>query len=165
MKEIKIRRAVPEDLAELRQLYRDTVSNINSKDYDENQIRAWLQPWTEESFVAGERGGKFPDKILSQHFFVAIIDNVIAGFGSVDDTGYLDFMYVHKDYQRHGVAKRLLDEIENISREIGVKDLNSIVSKAARGFFEKHGFNVIRQDTVEIRGATFVDNIMVKKLD
>ena len=164
MREIKIRRAVPEDLNELRELYCNTVTHINSKDYDENQITAWLKPWRDANYVPGERGGAFAEKLTSQHFFIAMIDDVIAGFGSVDDTGYLDFMYVSKDHQRMGVAKRLLDEIEDISRETGVTELNSIVSKTARGFFEKHGFNVIRQDTVEIRGATFVDNIMVKKL-
>ncbi len=161
MKELKIRRAVPEDLAELRQLYIETVTNINSKDYNEHQIKAWLKPWFEPE--APTRDGRtFADKITEQYFIVAIIDNTIAGFASVEDDGYLDFMYVNKDFQRHGVAKSLLTELENYAYEKGIKELNSIVSKTALGFFQKHGFQKIREDTVEVRGAVFVDNIIVK---
>jgi len=164
MNEIKIRRAVPEDLNELRQLYIDTVTNVNSKDYDENQIRAWIKPWFEPDTTTRD-GRTFADKIIEQYFIAAVINNVIAGFASLEDNGYLDFMYVHKDFQRHGVAKKLLTELENYAYEKNIKEMNAIVSKTALGFFEKHGWIKIREDVVEIRGATFVDNIMIKKLE
>lgn len=164
MNEIKIRRAVPEDLAEIRQLYIDTVTNVNSKDYDENQIRAWIKPWFEPDTTTRD-GRTFADKIVEQYFIVAVINNIIAGFASLEDNGYLDFMYVHKDFQRHGVAKKLLNELESYAREKNIKEVNAIVSKTALGFFEKHGWIKIREDVVEVRGATFVDNIMIKKLE
>lgn len=164
MNETKIRRAVPEDLSELRQLYIDTVTNINSKDYDENQIHAWIKPWFEPD-TATRDGRTFADKIVEQYFIVAVINNIIAGFASLEDNGYLDFMYVHKDFQRHGVAKKLLNELESYAREKNIKEVNAIVSKTALGFFEKHGWIKIREDVVEVRGATFVDNIMIKKLE
>jgi len=163
MNEIKIRRAVPEDLKELRQLYIDTVTNINSIDYDENQIHAWIKPWFESDTTTRD-GRTFADKIIEQYFIVAVIDEKIAGFGSLEDNGYLDFMYVHKDFQRHGVAKTLLNELENYAREKNIKEMNAIVSKTALGFFEKHGWIKIREDVVEVRGAIFTDNIMIKKL-
>lgn len=162
--EIKIKRAVPEDLSELRQLYIDTVTNINSKDYDENQIGAWIKPWFEPDTTTRD-GRTFADKIVEQYFIVAVIDETIAGFASLEDNGYLDFMYVHKDFQRHGAAKKLLNELENYAREKDIKELDAIVSKTALGFFEKHGWIKIREDVVEIRGATFVDNIMIKKIE
>ncbi len=164
MNDMKIRRAVPEDLSELRQLYIDTVTNINSKDYDENQIRAWIKPWFEPDTTTRD-GRTFADKIVEQYFIVAVIDETIAGFASLEDNGYLDFMYVHKDFQRHGAAKALLNELENYAREKDIKELDAIVSKTALGFFEKHGWIKIREDVVEIRGATFVDNIMIKKIE
>ena len=163
MKDIKIRRAVPEDLSELRQLYIDTVTNVNSKDYDENQIRAWIKPWFEPD-TATRDGRTFAHKIIEQYFIVAVINNIIAGFASLEDNGYLDFMYVHKDFQRHGVAKALLTELENYAYEKNIKEVNAIVSKTAFGFFEKHGWIKIREDIVEVRGAVFTDNIMIKKL-
>jgi len=166
--EIKIRRAVPEDLAEIRQLYIDTVTNVNSKDYDEEQIRAWIKPWFEPDTTTRD-GRTFADKIVEQYFIVAVIDKTIAGFASLEDigkdNGYLDFMYVHKDFQRHRVAKTLLNELENYAREKSIKEVNAIVSKTALGFFEKHSWIKIREDVVEVRGAIFTDNIMIKKLN
>ncbi len=164
MNDIKIRRALPEDLKELRQLYIDTVTNINSKDYDENQIRAWIKPWFESDTTTRD-GRTFADKIIEQYFIVAVIDETIAGFASLEDNGYLDFMYVHKDFQRHGAAKKLLNELENYAYEKNIKEVNAIVSKTALGFFEKHGWIKIKEDIVEVRGAVFVDNIMIKKLE
>lgn len=43
---------------------------------------------------------------------LAISDGKIAGFSSLRDGDYLDFMYVHKDCQRMGVAETLLKAIE-----------------------------------------------------
>lgn len=159
---IKIQRAVPDDLAELRSLYIDTVTNINSKDYTEEQIKAWIRPWYDNSPTRD--GRTFAQKITEQYFIVAIIDTTIAGFASLENNGYLDFMYVHKDYQRCGVAKALLTELEDYAHKKDIKELNAIVSITARGFFEKHGFVKIREDVVEVRGAIFHDNIMIKKL-
>lgn len=111
MNDIKIRRALPEDLKGARLLYIDTVTNINSKDYDENQIRAWIKPWFESDTTTRD-WITFADKIIEQYFIVAVIDETIAGFASLEDNGYLDFMYVHKDFQRHGAAKKLLNELK-----------------------------------------------------
>ena len=163
MNNIKIRRAVLEDLSELRQLYCDTVTTVNAKDYDKDQITAWLRPWFEPETPTRD-GRMFAQKITEQYFITSVIDNTIAGFASLEDNGYLDFMYVHKDFQRQGVAKALLTELERYAAEKEIKELNAIVSKTALGFFEKHGWKKIREDIVEVRGAVFVDNIMIKNL-
>lgn len=159
---IVIRRAAPEDLAELRELYINTVTTINKKDYTNEQIQAWIKPWYENSPTRD--GRTFAQKIIEQYFIVAIIEDVIAGFGSIEDNGYLDFMYVHKDHQRKGVALTLLTELERYSNEQNLKEINAIVSHTAKGFFEKHGWEKIREEVVEVRGAVFTDNIMIKKL-
>lgn len=163
MAEIKLRRAIPEDLAELRQLYIDTVTTVNTKHYSEEQIQAWIKPWHDEK--APTRDGRtFAQKITEQYFIAAVINNSITGFASVEDNGYLDFMYVHKDHQRKGIAKALLAELERYAKEKNIKEINAVVSHTARGFFEKHGWEKIREEVVEVRGAVFVDNIMIKKL-
>jgi putative acetyltransferase len=156
MNQIKLRRANQDDLNSICELFFNTVTSINANDYDENQIRAWSE------------GAKnieiFKEKIEEQHFIVAIMNDTIVGFSSVDDTGYIDFMYIHKNYQRHGIAKSLLTEIERIAKTLGIKELNSSVSITARGFFEKFGFVKIREESVESRGAVFINTIFLKKL-
>ena len=163
MNAIKIRRAAANDIDEIKKLYYDTVTTVNAKDYDENQIKAWIKPFLETDTTTKDKR-KFADKIIEQYFIVAMIDNIIGGFASLEDNGYLDFMYVHKDYQRQGIAKALLTELENYAHEKNIEELDAVVSITARGFFEKYGFVKIREDIVEVRGAIFHDNIMVKKL-
>jgi len=40
-----------------------------------------------------------------EHYTVVATDNgIIVGFGDIDQSGYLDRLFVHKDYQRRGIA-------------------------------------------------------------
>ena len=60
---------------------------MNAGDYTEEQLNAWatgevdLEKWN-ESFRA-------------HHTVVAELDERIVGFGDMDDSGYLDRLYVH----------------------------------------------------------------------
>ena len=40
------------------------------------------------------------------------MDGQIVCFGDMDETGYLDRLYVHKDYQCRGVASAICDALE-----------------------------------------------------
>ena len=81
----------PADCRELADLFYDTVHTINARDYTEEQLDAWadgamdLERWN-QSF-------------LGHYSIVARSGGVITGFGDIDKTGYLDRLYVHKDYQ------------------------------------------------------------------
>lgn len=47
---------------------------------------------------------------MQEHFsLVAIEAGMIVGFGDIDSTGYVDRLYVHKDYQRKGIATAICD--------------------------------------------------------
>lgn len=40
---------------------------------------------------------------------IAVKNGEIVGFGDMDETGYLDRLYVHKDYQGQGIASAICD--------------------------------------------------------
>src|SRR5215212_11912955 len=101
---MQIRQAIPDDVNELRELYYGTITTINSKDYNEEQIKAWAG--------TGDKRESFLKRIEEQYFFIAEDnDRKITGFASLNKTGYLDLLYVHKDFQNMGIAKRLLQKI------------------------------------------------------
>ena len=52
---------------------------------------------------------------------IAVKNGEIVGFGDMDETGYLDRLYVHKDYQGQGIASAICDELERFDAEL--KDL------------------------------------------
>ena len=146
-----LRKYTETDCAELARLFYDTVHAVNARDYSREQLDAWatnrvnLEAWN-ESFQA-------------HHTVVAEMDGKIVGFGDMDETGYLDRLYVHKDYQRRGVAAAICDALEQRTK---AAEFTTHASITARPFFEKRGYTVAREQQVERRGV-WLTNFVMKK--
>lgn len=89
---------------------------------------------------------------------------MIVGFGSITQNGYLDFMYVSKDYQRKGVAQKIYDELENFARTNCFDEIISDVSITAKPFFRRQGFEVVKEQQVDIEGIKLTNYKMQKHL-
>ncbi len=90
---------------------------------------------------------------------VALDGENIIGFGDIDDTGYLDRLYVHSDYQGKGVAAAICDQLERSVQ-------GSIITHAsitAKPFFEKRGYKVVQERQVERKGVLLTNFIMEKE--
>ena len=73
-------------------------------------------------------------------------------------------MFVHHKYQGKGIAKSLLEELESYAQQSGESQIITESSITACSFFSKHGFNVLKEQTV-IRNGVEITNIrMVKDL-
>jgi putative acetyltransferase len=154
--EISIRLAKPGDLSEMQKLFVDTVSTICRDDYSPEQIRVWTS--------SVENHQRWTEKLTSQYFLVAALDEKIVGYASLENNDYLDFLYVHKDYQRQGIAGRLYTEIEKEAMKRKSAVLNSDVSKTARPFFEKKGFEAVATQINLIQGVEIINYKMTKKI-
>lgn len=153
---MKIRRAEPEETDQIRTLFFDTVTNINCKDYDDEQISVWASAYNDIK--------KWSSKIQEQYFIVAEDENKITGFGSITSDGYLDYMYVHKDHQGQGIATGLLNNLEQNAFEHDVKEIRAEVSITARPFFKSKGFEISRTFITRIGKVEFEDCEMTKVL-
>lgn len=145
-----IRKYRSSDCREIAELFYHTVHTVNAADYTEAQRNAWtggvdLEEW---------------DSSFQEHdTLVAVEGGVITGFGDIDETGYLDRLYVHKDHQREGVATAICDRLEQAVP-------GTIVTHAsitARPFFEKRGYQVRREQQVERQGIRLTNFVMEKK--
>ncbi len=152
--QILIRKATTNDVDQIRFLFRETVTFINSADYKPEEIRVWADCY--------KNVGSWVNKIADQHFLIATVDNSVVGFSSIADNGYLDFMYVHKDFQRNGIAKKLLIEIEKYADSLPIKTIFSHVSKTARQFFETNRFIKSGEQINKVSNIEFVNSVMVK---
>ena len=92
------------DCEALARLFYDTVHTVNAKDYTKAQLDVWatgnvdLEAW---------------DRSLTAHFTLVAEENgVITGFGDMDPSGYLDRLYVHRDFHGKGIASVLCDRLE-----------------------------------------------------
>ncbi len=81
------------------------------------------------------------------------------GFGNIDSTGYLDMLYVHKDYQGKKVASFICD---NLEKTFNVSEITVHASITAKPFFEKRGYEVIKKQQVKRKGI-FLENYIMKK--
>lgn len=118
-----IREYIESDCVQLAKLFYDTVHFINKKDYTKNQLDAWAS-----GNVDIEKWNK---SFLEHYALVAIKDDIIVGFGDIDSTGYLDRLYVHKNYQGVGIATALCDKLE---KAFNVKHITTHSSITAKPF-------------------------------
>lgn len=155
--ELIVRLANTDDLDSILKLYADTINNVNNKHYSQEQIEVWISGNSDREL--------WKRKILEQKFFVAEIENRLIGFGSVTNDGYVDFIFVHKDFQRQGIASSIYDVIEIVAKENNLTKLYADVSIAARPFFKSKGFTVTKFLNIKSGGVEFEDCEMTKNLN
>jgi len=91
---------------------------------------------------------------------VAEQNGIVVGFGDMEESGYLDRLYVHKDHQRQGVATAICDALESAST---AGTFTTHASITARPFFERRGYTVITKRQVERRGILLTNFAMKKE--
>ena len=90
-------------------------------------------------------------------------DGRIVGFANRDGE-YFDCLYVHKDYQRRGVAKALAERIEGRAAAEGHAKIRTNASLTARPFFEQRGYAVVRRQCVHRAGQVLVNFAMERSI-
>lgn len=147
---MKIRKYKQSDCKELAELFYNTVHIVNAKDYTEEQLNVW---------AAGEADLEKWNISLQEHFSIVAVDNgIIVGFGDIDNTGYLDRLFVHADYQRKGIATAICNQLEQATKV----NITTHASITAKPFFEKRGYKVVKEQQVERQGV-FLTNFIMKK--
>ena len=154
---IKIYRATAQDVGMITQLFRDTIQNVNSKDYPADEIEDWSSWWTDHD--------KWQERIEEQYFIKAMIEDKMIGFGSLATDGYLDFIFTHKDYQRCGIAGNIIRKLESKAKEQGNNFIYSDVSITAKGFFERQGYIVEKQQFKKSKNKELINFRMTKSIN
>ena len=147
---MEIREYREEDQAEILSLFYETVHTVNAKDYKEKQLDAWAPQDNDYEHLNAA--------LRNNLTLLAIEDGKITGFADIDENGYLDHLFVHKDYQGKGIASALCSRIEE-----GFKRIETHASITARPFFEKRGYVVVKAQDVEIRGEVLRNYVMEKR--
>ena len=148
-----IRQYEPTDCVPLAKLFYETVHTTNAKDYSQEQLKVWatdiidLEDW---------------HKSLFEHYtVVGVENNFIVGFGDIDKSGYLDRLYVHKDYQRQGIATAICTKLE---QAVKVNKIITHASITAKPFFEHRGFKVVKEQQVIRNGIALTNYVMEKQV-
>lgn len=148
------RTATLSDLKEMQELSIETIKSVCQKDYNPKQIEVWIS--------GVKNTERWIDVINTQFVLLAIIENKIVGYGTLKDGNYIDFFYVHKDFQRQGIADKILSELEIEAKKSNSKIITSDISITAKPFFEKKGFIVIKEQRIEKLGVELINYKMQK---
>ena len=155
-KKLTIRRGKQEDLSFLKRLFEETILEVCQADYSPQQLATW---------ASGAQKSTLWQRILNEQILlVAEIEMKIVGFCTLENGNHVDFLYIHKDYQFRGIAKQLFESIEKQAIKTFSTVLSADVSKTAKPFFEKMGFEVVNPQTVVLDGVSFTNFKMKKQL-
>jgi len=154
---MEIRKYQAEDLEEIVQLFYETIQTVNRKDYSQEQVEVW------SNRCENLRKNKtFFEKLYT---VVAVEGEKIIGYGNIDITGYLDHLFVHKDFQNQGVATAICDELEQHAKKFGLQKISVHASITAKPFFEGRGYVLEKEQQVELEGVKLTNFGMGKFID
>lgn len=134
----------PADCPALAELFYHTVHTVCARDYSSEQLDAWADGQVDLA--------AWNASFLAHTTLVAVEGGTIVGFADLAPEGYLDRLYVHKDWQRRGVASSLCDALTEAKV--------THASLTARPFFEKRGWRVVREQQVERHGVLLTNFVM-----
>lgn len=148
---MQLREYQSSDCEQLAELFYQTVHSVNAKDYTKEQLDVWatgkvdLREWN--------------SSFLKHKTIVAVENDKIVGFGDMDNTGYLDRLYVHKNYQHKGIASAICDALESFSNG---KTFITHASITAKPFFQYRGYRVVKKQKVLRQGIALTNYVMEK---
>lgn len=176
----RIRRYTESDCGEILQVFYETIHASNGGDYSPAQLDAWAPrpetmdaedwnrrllrdcTWVAEADPPDEKGKRlllgFANLGPGEHIPQA------EAFCPMEDIGYLDCLYVLREAQRNGIAARLERALTEEAFRRGKTQMFAEVSITARPFFEAGGYEVLREQKVFLRGETFINFLMRKRL-
>jgi GNAT superfamily N-acetyltransferase len=137
-------------------LFTETVRHVNIHDYSADQVAVWApQP---PDLI------RWRERLVGLTLWVAESDSRVIGFCGLGADGHVDLLYTDYRFQRQGVARRLYQQVETEARRRGILRLFTEASITARPFFESMGFEILREQSVELRGAFFKNYAMEKHI-
>ncbi|OAB44333.1 GNAT family N-acetyltransferase [Paenibacillus glacialis] len=156
---MEIRKFRDSDMSQIISLFYDTVHTVNKQHYTQAQLDVWA-PRDEEALKLTTWKDSFNHNVT----YIAEINGIIVGFADMSQEGHLDRLYIHKDFQRQGIASLLVNTLELEARRQGLLAMDTEASITAKPFFEHHGYRVTEQQVVERRGVTLSNFKMIKNL-
>ena len=126
-------------------IFPEAIYEIASEVYSEEQINAWTKRKPDPAH--------WQKRCLKKQPFVYELGGRVVGFLELDPDGHIDCMYVHPSAKRRGIASELIQKAIEVTKEKGLRKVFVEASICAKPVFEKKGFEVVNEQTVEIRGV------------
>ncbi|MGL4523964.1 MAG: GNAT family N-acetyltransferase [Spirochaetia bacterium] len=153
-----IRSYQDDDFDPLLEMHAETVRAITSREFSPQQLDAWATK-TPADITSWRQA------LSSSYTVVAESQARLVGMANLFiDQGYVDRLYVHKDFQRKGIAHALYMSIEEEAIKSSIPALTVEAAASSRPFFEKMGFTVISEYQKKLKNTSILNYVMTKTL-
>lgn len=152
---LALRPFLPQDAPLLAEIFRASIEELTSDDYDLTEQEAWASVADDEQAFAA--------RLAKQLTLIATAEGSVAGFISLDGEK-IDMLYVDPAAVSQGVAAMLYAAIEKLAVARGLAKLTVAASDTVRDFFERRGFVPQIRQSVSVGGEWLANTLMEKKL-
>ncbi len=149
-----LRPFLPADTMALRELFAQSIEELTTEDYDEDQRVAWASTAADAEAFAKRLGAMVT--------LVVQVEGEYAGFASLKDNNIFDMLYVHPYFAGQGVGSALADAVEALAKGRGATEITVEASDTAEPFFEARGYAATQRNMVP-RDDLWLTNTTMKK--
>lgn len=154
---MKITEYTPDRAKEVTELFYEAVYQIDPAIYSDQQKSAWAPlPINYEQWSA---------RLAIKQPFILLINNKVAGFIELEESGYIDCAYVLPKYQKQGVATALVNYVLSACEHLNITSIHVDASIIAKPLFKKFGFVIQQKNEVKRNNVILINYTMVKFLN
>ena len=153
---LALRPFLPADTPLLADIFRESVMDLTSDDYNEAQQEAWVSRIDDLEAFAKRLGGQLS--------LIGTLQGSPVGFASLAGGSKIDLLYVHPVAAGQGVGNMLIDALEKLAGARGAEKLTVDASDSARGFFEKRGYVGQQRNSISVGDEWLANTTMSKQL-
>ena len=154
--EILIRELLDGEECILWDVFYSAVHEVAARHYSQVQVNAWAPEKLDKTY--------WVERMRKLQPFVAESDNTIVGYTDLQPSGFIDHFFVSGSWGRRGVGTALMTHLINTAENQKIPLLTAFVSRAAQSFFQKFGFEIIKHQTLCVRGVDIENALMSKNL-
>ena len=153
---ITIRRARQEDRGAIWHVHTRAIREVCKSHYSERELQIWTEVLKPD---------RYTEQIRKGPFYVAVQDGSIIGFGNLNQkSGEIEALYVAPDHVGRGVGMGILQALENVALNSGLKLLRLSSSLNAVRFYEMAGYKPQRPKRWLLPSEMVVCVPMIKEL-
>ena len=153
-----IRTFEPRDAPTLTAIFIDSVRGSGARDYGPAQVEVWAK--------AAPIPQSFETRVQAGDLIWLAVDGADQplAYGLLERDGHLDHLYCRSGHIGTGLAAALYDRLEKEARVLGLTQLYTEASEAARRLFLRKGFVVVHRRDFELSGVAIHNYRMEKGL-
>ncbi len=122
-----------------------------------------MEPAAMSAFSKRIQEKVYAERLLKSSAIVAVENGQVVGMGALNECD-IQKMYVHPTHRHRGIARSIHAILENKARQQGLTRLKLESTMNAVGFYQRLGYQTVRENRWHIGGGEVINLIMDKDL-